>query len=823
MKKITVISLKILLVLILLITVMLISLPFIIDPNDYKDEIIQQAKQHTGRNLEIPGEIKLSVFPWLGIKLGQVKLENARGFKPAYFVQINAVDVRIQLLPLFRGEFNIGQITLDGIDLELQRDKTGVTNWDDLIKASSGTPSAIPPEKADTKTDTPSISPFAALAALSIEGIEINNANLHWDDRQNNQDLRIKQLDLSIGRISLTEAIPLKLKFDFQSREPVAQAHIELETRLRLDLQKQLYTLQDTRLLPVVNTEVIPGTALDGNIFLPEILADMDKQTIHIKQLEVGLNYKTREPAITGKLKLASKISLDLAKQKYIIDTFSLSNEVQTNLIPGENNNTQISSPKLVIDLAGQIFNTDSLVITSYNIEIKSRIRVNQLLTEPRYMVSLESNEFSPRSLLQQLKLENILPVMADNSVLTKAKLGVRIMGSTKEVLLKPMILQLDDTNLQGDISINNFSQPAVRYRLALNEIDIDRYLPPPSKTEANSPAPVATPATAAAAIVELPLDMLRQLDIDGLLTAQKIKAMNLKFADIQFGTKADKGQIRFKPLAAKLYDGQYSGNVALDVRSNTPTASLDESLKDIQSGPLLKDLMGDDKVQGKANITAKLTSILGEGGLHVPTAKKTLNGNISFVFENGAVKGINLAHYGRVITAKLNKQPEPDNTNMQQTDFARMSGSAKITNGVINNQDLDLNMPVAKTRGLGTVNLVNETLDYKLLLKFTSSLEGQGGKTYEQINKEPLPVYIRGSFTQPDISVDYQMVLKNLAKQELEKQKQQLKQQAQEKLDAEKQKLKQQFETEKAKQKEEVKQKVEDKAKDALKKLFKF
>ena len=82
-------------------------------------------------------------------------------------------------------------------------------------------------------------------------------------------------------------------------------------------------------------------------------------------------------------------------------------------------------------------------------------------------------------------------------------------------------------------------------------------------------------------------------------------------------------------------------------------------------------------------------------------------------------------------------------------------------------------------------------------------------------MNKVALPIYIKGPFTQPEINVDYQSVLKQLAKRELKKQEQKLKQ----KLREEEQKLKQKA-TEKLQQEEE---KIKQKAKDALKKLLNF
>ena len=59
-----------------------IVLPLVIDPNDYRDEIGALVSERTGRSLNISGDLSLSVFPWLGIEVGEVSLANAPGFGP---------------------------------------------------------------------------------------------------------------------------------------------------------------------------------------------------------------------------------------------------------------------------------------------------------------------------------------------------------------------------------------------------------------------------------------------------------------------------------------------------------------------------------------------------------------------------------------------------------------------------------------------------------------------------------------------------------------------------------------------------------------------
>ena len=48
---------------VVLIVAVIVIVPMVVDPNDYKDEIIAQVKETTGRNLSISDPLELSVFP----------------------------------------------------------------------------------------------------------------------------------------------------------------------------------------------------------------------------------------------------------------------------------------------------------------------------------------------------------------------------------------------------------------------------------------------------------------------------------------------------------------------------------------------------------------------------------------------------------------------------------------------------------------------------------------------------------------------------------------------------------------------------------------
>ncbi len=129
--KIAVIVIGLLLV---LIVVAAVVVPRVVDPNAHKDQIIALVERQTGRRLSIPGNIGISVFPWLGADVGAVELGNAAGFESPVFAKLEHVQVRVKILPLLSKRVEADVVTIRGLTLNLEKAKDGRTNWDDLTK-----------------------------------------------------------------------------------------------------------------------------------------------------------------------------------------------------------------------------------------------------------------------------------------------------------------------------------------------------------------------------------------------------------------------------------------------------------------------------------------------------------------------------------------------------------------------------------------------------------------------------------------------------------------------------------------------------------------
>ncbi|MCK5307309.1 MAG: AsmA family protein, partial [Zetaproteobacteria bacterium] len=116
----------------------LLAVPFFIDVNDYKPQITKAVENATGRALQI-GEIKASLFPWVGVRLDNVRLANRAGFSDRDFLKVESLNIQLDLLPLFSKQIEVKRFTLDAPELFLERNVEGEGNWEDL---TGSTPSS---------------------------------------------------------------------------------------------------------------------------------------------------------------------------------------------------------------------------------------------------------------------------------------------------------------------------------------------------------------------------------------------------------------------------------------------------------------------------------------------------------------------------------------------------------------------------------------------------------------------------------------------------------------------------------------------------------
>src|SRR5882672_1479403 len=185
--------------------------------------------------------------------------------------------------------------------------------------------------------------------------------------------------------------------------------------------------------------------------------------------------------------------------------------------------------------------------------------------------------------------------------------------------------------SLKGDVEFDASPQ-AIRFTLAADQVNLDRYLPPPPPKPAAGGAP--SPAKA-----EEPIDLSapRGLNLKGDLKIGQLVASNVKLEKVHLGVKAAGGKIDAEPLTADLYQGKLSG--AASANANTDRFAIKADLGGVALGPLLKDALNNDMLEGKGNIALDVQT----GGNTVTAMKKALAGSANLNLKDGGLKGLNL------------------------------------------------------------------------------------------------------------------------------------------------------------------------------------
>jgi AsmA protein len=208
---------------------------------------------------------------------------------------------------------------------------------------------------------------------------------------------------------------------------------------------------------------------------------------------------------------------------------------------------------------------------------------------------------------------------------------------------------------------------------------------------------------------------------------------------------------------------------------------SLDQHLEGINFAPILEALYKTKRLSGRGTLNMKLAG----SGADSDAIKKTIDGTLDFSVANGTLNGFDLWYEIRRARAVLKQQAIPTRAaGPEQTAFTKLQGSAVVTDGVLNNKDLLAAMQYLKVTGNGSINMVSNAIDYRLdaaVLKIPS--EDKLAESTDDIVGLTIPVKVSGSISDPKVRPDVEGLLKEKAKQEIDKQKDKLIDKAKEKL----------------------------------------
>ena len=587
--------------------------------------------------------------------------------------------------------------------------------------------------------------------------------------------------------------------------------------------------------LAINGVELVDATVIwsDAQTNTHSRLSDFDLTTEAVRfnqpvAMQLNTRIKHNEPNLEASVELTTNLTFNEAFTNVQLDALLLEIEADAPELLKEQLLVALVSD-INIDIDQELATLSNTRLTAMDAALHATLDVNKLLSEPVISGTVHTDTINARTLLERLGIE--LPPMANDSSLTGLAYASRIKANASQIELDDIKLNLDDAEVTGWLHVPDLEKPMVRYKLHMTPLNADGYLAPASveaseQAEAVESAAVtgaATGSSAAAAPdpeIELPVELLRDLDLQGEITMASVTVNAIPITDILMTTQAKAGVIRIDPLQLKTLEGDASASVMINVKGNAPDYAIGMKASDIRPGPVVNPLLvgvfGQQEVtlDGPANVVADIKT----RGQRLSQLKQGAKGNLRFDMGKTVLQGVDFEHFVRNVVAdylatkSLPVKPEWRGSFNPQTKtaFHRVHASAVVADGDITNKDLILDSSRIKVKGEGVVNIVRNDMDYNALVDIEPT---RRKTTAEKLLDQPLAVRIHGPFEQLVYDVDKNQ-LKKLLGDLLEAE---AKAKVKKEIDKEKEKLRQKAKEEE----EELKQKLEDKLKDKLKGLF--
>jgi AsmA protein len=229
---------------------------------------------------------------------------------------------------------------------------------------------------------------------------------------------------------------------------------------------------------------------------------------------------------------------------------------------------------------------------------------------------------------------------------------------------------------------------------------------------------------------------------------------------NVELALSGGDGALRITDRIGDFYAGRMSGRIGLDMRGDQPLVSLFQEGEGIGTGPLFTDLTGRRRLSGVARFTAALSA----AGADQNALISTLSGALEAHIRDGVIDGSELRPLIREVADRFGGTERVQALPLQ-LGFSNLTASGEVEDGVLHNRDLVVSSHAVMIRGEGSLDLANESLDYRFEPVLLKTPRG----AIARLKGIPVPVRLSGAFGDPEWDLELGSVLQELARRELD------------------------------------------------------
>jgi AsmA protein len=379
---------------------------------------------------------------------------------------------------------------------------------------------------------------------------------------------------------------------------------------------------------------------------------------------------------------------------------------------------------------------------------VQGEVSAPGLGTRNEYTGHARIDNFAPREVLTRFGLA--VPQTSDTAALRRASLDTNFEVTPTRAAFDDLVVGLDDSRITGSFLVEEFSDPRYRFALSADKLNADRYLPPQAEEAGGDER--------RAGDLELSNEALSAIRIDGSVRVGELRLAGLDFQNVNTSMIVGNGSMHLDGAHANLYGGVFDGRFHVDTDGDLPTMLLSGKTTGLQLAPLIVALMGDANFSGTADFDIDLQG----RGTTVTDNLHAAAGTMGFALTNGAIEGFNIDNTLCRTFNRARQQPMPPEQ-PNRTPYESIRGTATVTDGIANSDDLFGRAGSAEVRGKGTLALAEQITNYRFEVRLAHSVPIQGCQDMDRIVGLDFPLVMTGPVDAPEITPDYGQVLQRI------------------------------------------------------------
>lgn len=190
-----------------LLAIGLAVVPFFIPVDFVKARLSEAVKEKTGRDLVIAGDVKLTFWPSLAVKVHDVTFSNAGWAKAPQMLSIGELDLKVALQPLMQKRLDIQRFVLTRPVINLEVNAEGKGNWE------------FPKNTASAPEATASATESGSVSDITVGDVLIKDARLSYTDAATGKTQTVENFNLNVDYKGMQNPVTLGGDFVYKGEK----------------------------------------------------------------------------------------------------------------------------------------------------------------------------------------------------------------------------------------------------------------------------------------------------------------------------------------------------------------------------------------------------------------------------------------------------------------------------------------------------------------------------------------------------------------------------------------------------------------------------